>query len=175
MTELCQRNQLKPFAEPAVPSDDEAIRYLKQSIAQGKHWYIALLEAIRLWTKAEEDYNGRKYRYLIGGEALDWLLLAERLCQEVVIPEDDLTDLLFFGKSPVELSKEEFKKQLLGQELANGLELFESIEQHRFHVTRNNSLFFFFTLSHGLIESFSSSRNSKLFFIKKAFYLKDNV
>jgi len=115
MTEFCQRNQLKPFAGTAVSSEDEAIHYLQQSIAQGKHWYIALLEAIRLWIKADEDYNGRKYRYLIGGEALDWLLLAERLCQEVVIPEDELTDLLFFGKPPLELDREQFR-HLIGED-----------------------------------------------------------
>jgi len=117
MTELCQRNQLQPLAETSVSSEDEAIRHLKQAIAQGEHWYIALLEAISLWTTAEEDYNGRRYRYLIGGEALDWLLLAERLCQEVdyLIPEDELTALLFFGKPPLEVDSEQFR-HLVGED-----------------------------------------------------------
>ena len=64
-------------------TDAEAIRYLKQAIADGKHWYIALLEAMGLWGSAEEVCNGRVYRYLIAGEAFDWLLLAERLCGAV--------------------------------------------------------------------------------------------
>ena len=91
--------------------DARAIQYLKQAIVQGKHWYIALLESIRLWESPEEEYNGRRYRYLIGGEAFDWLLLAERLCQEVngYIPENEYIDLLFFDKPPVELSKDEFR------------------------------------------------------------------
>lgn len=103
-------NQLQPFGPTAVSGDSEAIRHLKEAIAQGRHWYIALLEAAGLWTKAEETYNGRNYRYLIANEAFDWLLLAERLCEEVnhLVPEKELIDLLFFGKAPIELSKEEF-------------------------------------------------------------------
>ena len=111
MTELCQREQLQPLAETSVSSEDEAVRHLKQAIAQGKHWYIALLEAIGLWTTEEEEFNGRRYRYLIGGEALDWLLLAERLCQEVnhLVPEDELIALLFFGSPPLELDSKQFR------------------------------------------------------------------
>ena len=40
-------------------SDAKAIERLKQAVASGKHWYIALLEAIKLWKSAEEDYHGR--------------------------------------------------------------------------------------------------------------------
>ena len=91
--------------------DVEAIAHLKQAIASGKHWYIALLEAINLWSSAEENYNGRHYRYLINDEAFDWLLLAERLLEEIltVIPEQESIDLLFFDRPPLELTREEFK------------------------------------------------------------------
>jgi len=98
---------------PCSPAEnDEAIRHLKQAIASGTHWYIALLEAIGLWTDGEEIYNGRHYRYLIDGEAFDWLLLAERLCQEVdgLLPDDERIALLFHGEPPIRLSKEKFKK-----------------------------------------------------------------
>ena len=92
--------------------DAKAIEHLKQAIASGEHWYLALLEAIKLWNSAEEDYNERHYCYLIEGEAFDWLLLAERLCQEISdsIPEKEKNDLLFFDHPPLELTKEEFKK-----------------------------------------------------------------
>jgi len=95
----------------------EAIPYLKQSLAEGKHWYIALIETIALWTLTEETYNGHHYRYLIAGEAFDWLLLAERLCHEIdgLIPEEEKVNLLFWGKPPLDLSKEEFKA-LIGNE-----------------------------------------------------------
>jgi len=35
-------------------NEAEVIRYLEQAISGGKHWYIALLEAIGLWSTAEE-------------------------------------------------------------------------------------------------------------------------
>lgn len=92
--------------------DSRAIQHLKESVANGKHWYLALLESIKLWKSAEETYKRRRYCYLIDDEAFDWLLLAERLCQEIPehIPEKERINLLFFDRPPVELPKEEFKK-----------------------------------------------------------------
>lgn len=88
------------------------IRQLKEAIASGKHWYLALLGAIGRWRVAEETVEGRSYKYLIDGEAFDWLLLAERLCQAVdgFLPEDEKMALLFHGKPPLELTADEFKK-----------------------------------------------------------------
>jgi len=104
------KDQLQSFGETDVSSDNEAIRYLKESVIQGEHWYIALLEAIERWTISEESYNDRDYRYLIANEAFDWLLLAERLLAEVdnLVPEDEVVSLLFHGKTPLELPGEEF-------------------------------------------------------------------
>ncbi len=101
-----QSSQLTPAG------DAEATRHLKQAITSGKHWYIALLEAIGLWTKAEETHNGHTYRYLIAGEAFDWLLLAEHLCEAVdgLLPDDEKITFLFHGKPPLNLSIERFKK-----------------------------------------------------------------
>jgi len=101
-----QSSQLTPAG------DTEAIRHLEQAIISGKHWYIALLEAIGLWKATEETYNGRTYRYLIAGEAFDWLLLAERLCETVdgLLPDDEKTAFLFNDKPPLDLTVEEFKK-----------------------------------------------------------------
>ena len=104
-------------ATESVPAGDaEAISYLKQSIADGKHWYLALLGAIGLWTSAEEDYNDRPYVYLIDGEAFDWLLLAERLCDTVegLIPEKERDALLFYGRPPLELDAGEVR-ELIGE------------------------------------------------------------
>ena len=101
---------------PASTSGDaEAIEHLKRSIASGKHWFLALLEAIALWTSPEENYNGRHYQYLIGGEAFDWLLLAERLLKEVdsQVPEEEKVALLF-GQLPLPLSRREFR-ELVGE------------------------------------------------------------
>jgi hypothetical protein len=91
--------------------DSQAIQGLKSAIAKGRNWYVALLEAMRLWSSLAEDYNGRHYQYLVDNEAFDWLVLTERLCEELdgLIPEKERTNLLFFGIPPIELSKDEFK------------------------------------------------------------------
>ncbi len=95
--------------------DNDAIRHIKQGVVDGKTWYIALLEAIALWTCPDESYKGHHYQYLIDGEAFDWLLLSERLCKEISdsIPEKELIDLLFFGKLPIQMSEDEFR-ELIG-------------------------------------------------------------
>lgn len=92
--------------------DLRAIQHLKAAVSGGEHWYLALLEAIKLWKSVEETYKGRRYCYLIDGEAFDWLLLAERLCNEIddIIPEKDRINLLFFGRPPLDLTNDEFKK-----------------------------------------------------------------
>jgi hypothetical protein len=104
----------KPTVAPgaALAGDIEAVAYFKQSIASGRHWYLALLSAMGLWTSAEEVHRGRAYRYLIDGEAFDWLLLAERLCQTVddLLPEDEKNGLLFHGVPPLELRATEVGK-----------------------------------------------------------------
>ncbi len=96
--------------------DAPPVRHLKEAIASGTHWYIALLEAVAIWTSSQETYNGRHYQYLIAGEAFDWLLLAERLCEEIgdLVAEEEKVNLLF-GRPPLELSREEFRA-LIGPE-----------------------------------------------------------
>lgn len=103
-------------AKSLLASDAEAIRHLKQEIAGGRHWYVALLEAMGMWSSAMEEHNGRVCRYLIDGEAFDWLLLAERLCESVdgLLPVDEKEALLFDAKPPLKLSPEEVKS-LIGQ------------------------------------------------------------
>jgi len=107
-------NQL-PSSQLASAGDVEAIRHLKQGIAGGRHWYIALLEAIGKWTAAEESYDAHHYSYLIAGEAFDFLLLAERLCQAVdgLLPEEEKMALLFYERPPLKLTEGEFK-ELIG-------------------------------------------------------------
>lgn len=102
--------------EKASTNNTEVIRRLEQAITGGKHWYIALLEAIGMWTVAEEVHNQRRYCYLIAGEAFDWLLLAERLCDAVdgLLPDDEKSALLFYGKPPLKLTAEKFR-ELIGR------------------------------------------------------------
>ncbi|MCJ7653824.1 MAG: hypothetical protein MUO97_00730 [Dehalococcoidia bacterium] len=104
--------EAKNIPTTTAKGDARAIEHIKQAVATGKHWYTALLEAIKLWKSAEEDYQGRHLHYLIDGEAFDWLLLAERLSDEISesIPEKERINLLFFDLPPLELTREEFKK-----------------------------------------------------------------
>lgn len=77
-------------------------------------WFFALMAAVREWSLPEETVGDRAYRYLIGGEAFDWLLLAERLCDALgdLLPEDDVEVLLFHSRPPVELTEDDWKTLL---------------------------------------------------------------
>jgi hypothetical protein len=126
VTELDNR---LPFHHSATLGDAEVIRYLEHAITSGKYWYVALLESIGLWTTAEETHNGRTYCYLIDGEAFDWLLLAERLCQAVdrLLPYDEKIALLFYGQPPLNLAKEKFKELIGGDKYHQYLNYFYGI------------------------------------------------
>jgi hypothetical protein len=80
-----------------------------------EHWFLALLEAVRRWPLPAETVGDRTYRYLVGGEAFDWLLLAERLIAELgeLVPDEDAERLLFHERLPLETTESEFQ-QLLG-------------------------------------------------------------
>ena len=94
--------------------EHEPIAYMKDAVSFGKSWSVALLEAIGLWTQPEEELNGRKYRYLLHGEAFDWLLLAERFCDNLdgYIPPGECERLLFNGVLPLGLTLKSFKEML---------------------------------------------------------------
>jgi hypothetical protein len=62
------------------------------------------MRAIALWEAPGETVDGRTYRYLVGGEAFDWLLLAERLLDAVPgpVPQPEAERLLFEGVAPAD-------------------------------------------------------------------------
>jgi hypothetical protein len=92
-------------------TEDDPISFMRETIAAGEHWYIAMLKAMARWPTAEEVVDDRRYRYLIGGEAFDWLLLAERLVEELgpVVSAEEREALLFHGHPPLEIDDEEFQ------------------------------------------------------------------
>jgi hypothetical protein len=126
---LTDQDNRAASADLTPQSEAEVIGYLEQAIMAGHHWYTALLEAIGLWTTAEETHNERTYCYLIAGEAFDWLLLAERLCEVVdgLLPEDEKTALLFYGRPPLDLTKEEFEKLIGSSKYRQHLNYFYGI------------------------------------------------
>ena len=95
-----------------ISTSDEAVSHLRECITSGKHWYIALLESIGLWTAPGEIYQERHYQYVIASEAFDWLLLAERLCSTVdsLLPPQEKERLLLHAEPPLELDDGEFRR-----------------------------------------------------------------
>ncbi|HWO73059.1 MAG TPA: hypothetical protein VNN21_05835 [Dehalococcoidia bacterium] len=89
----------------------DPVAYLRQLVAAGEHWYIAVLKTMARWDQAEEVVEERRYRYLIGGEAFDWLLLAERLVDVLdgTVTPAEREALIFHGHPPLEVSDEEFQ------------------------------------------------------------------
>ena len=87
-------------AGPLVPAD--GVEAFRAALTAGEPWYPALLEVIGRWVSAEETVDGVHYRYLIAGEAFDWLRLAQRLLEAAgdAVPADEAERLLLFGLPP---------------------------------------------------------------------------
>lgn len=115
--------------KPPVTPEQEAVEHLRRSLLAGRDWPTALLEAIALWTAPEETCGERHYTYFIDGEAFDWLLLAERLLNDVedpstgagqgLVPEDEKEALLFNGRLPPGFDESRFK-EILGVDKYRG-------------------------------------------------------
>ncbi|MGE5594983.1 MAG: hypothetical protein ACM3S1_02980 [Hyphomicrobiales bacterium] len=97
-----------------LPAPDEAIARFRQSIRAGQHWFEALLDTVGRWRLPSEKVGDRQYTYLVAGEAFDWLLLAERLLNEVrdLVPARECEALLFEGRWPIEMDDEEFARRV---------------------------------------------------------------
>ena len=100
--------------ETSIATVPDALLHLRTDLATGVPWQKAILEAVGRWTIAEETIDGRKYLYLLQGEAFDWLLLAERLCAGVgeAIPAEDTERFLFSGQIPGAVDEEQFRDYL---------------------------------------------------------------
>jgi hypothetical protein len=131
-------------------ADREALDHFERALSEGRHWFRALLEAVALWRAPEEQVGERHYRYLIDGEAFDWLLLAERLTDAVdgVVSPAEREALLFFDRAPIELDDGEFKRligpakyvahlnYLYGVVVEEALQLAVEEEVHKEHRSR---------------------------------------
>ena len=94
-----------------------AVRAFAAALAEGDHWYTALLGAVRLWSRDEERYDGRSFRFMIAGEALDLLLVMERICWDVrhALPQEEYNALFFYARPPHTHSDRDFA-HLLGED-----------------------------------------------------------
>lgn len=98
--------------EQGVESPAEIIAAMRAAVLAGTPWFEALLAAIARWRQPEESAGGRTYRYLVGGEAFDWLLLAERILDELaeIIPAAEKDALIYHGRAPGDVSEEQFRR-----------------------------------------------------------------
>jgi 8-oxo-dGTP pyrophosphatase MutT (NUDIX family) len=92
-----------PYVNGAAFDDDariDALTLFRAALDAGDPWFDAMMRAIALWESPRETVSGRQFQYLIGGEAFDWLLLAERLLEDAAIPAEDAERMLFEAKPP---------------------------------------------------------------------------
>ena len=91
------------------------IAAFRADLIAGRPWTEALLAAIAAWDVTEEEVAGREYRYLVGGEAFDWLVLAERLVDAVdtaLLPALEVEALLLDEQWPQPMTEEAFQQAL---------------------------------------------------------------
>ncbi len=102
--------------EPAALDPGAGVACFREQLELGEPWYPALLGVIGRWAAAEEDVDGVLYRYLIAGEAFDWLRLAERLLEAAgeLVPAEEAERLVLFGLPPDggEAQGEEFARSI---------------------------------------------------------------
>ncbi len=102
----------EPIPEEGPLSPTQGERALIADLDAGEPWHPALLRVIARWVAPEEELDGERYHYLIGGEAFDWLLLAQRLLDAAGerVPEAERETLLRFGVSPGDEDEEAFER-----------------------------------------------------------------
>lgn len=91
-----------PNTNTMVSADLDTISFLRSRLMMGLPWDQVLFQAIGKWTTSSEEFMGQTNKYVIQGEAFDWMLLAQRLYCEVgdLIPDVDMGRLLLRGELP---------------------------------------------------------------------------
>ena len=105
----------EPAATASVSrTTQDILQELASSITQGTPWHLALLEAVGRWPLADEEVDGVRHRYILMGEAFDWLALAGRLLDEVdgLVPPDERDALIFNNRLSDHVSESEFADYL---------------------------------------------------------------
>ena len=139
-------------ADDADTDDVNPIEHMLSALRGGVDWPTAMLQAMAYWRAPQETIDGNRRNYFIGGEAFDWLLMAERLCEAAgdLIPSDEQEALLFDGRFPDTFDAARFK-ELLGAHKHSGylnyfygvvveeaLQLAVEGEVHKRHISNGN-------------------------------------
>jgi hypothetical protein len=108
-----------PLAQESIDSyGASALTHLVSDMDVGAPWGFALVHAIGRWTPPREWVDGVQLTYLLGGEAFDWLVLAERLLRGVeqispgLLPKEPVERLLMAGQLPDDLPSSVFREAL---------------------------------------------------------------
>ena len=107
-----------PFQHASSLAPVSAVDALVGAVRTGASWGDALVTAIGQWPTPAEVVDGVELRYLIAGEAFDWLLLAERLLRPLeadlpgAVPREAKERLLFRGELPEGVTAERFREGL---------------------------------------------------------------
>ncbi len=125
-----------------------ALIHFQDGLKTGEKWPLLILETLAMWASPVETYRGRKYNYFIAGEAFDWLLLSERLCESAgnAIPRKEKMELIFSGEFPPDINTDIFKRTLgvdkyraslnyfYGIVVENALQLATELEIQKHHI-----------------------------------------
>lgn len=107
--------------EPVIVSLGEApeaapdpLRHFDAELKAGVHWYPAALRACGRWRLASETHQGRRLAYLVAREALDLVLLIDRVAstRRDAVPRAERDELRFHGCPPVYVPSQEFAAAL---------------------------------------------------------------
>lgn len=99
--------------ESAATDPEELLQRFRIHASNPKtNWRLALIETMSLWSLASEEIDGRKFVYLLAGEAFNWRILAERILSAPDIPvsEEDREEFLLDPALPAGLKEEEFRR-----------------------------------------------------------------
>ncbi len=105
-----------PAEGPLEPT--EGVEAFLRALEAGTPWYDALLDVVARWVAPDEDVGGVTYRYLVGGEAFDWLRLAQRLIEAAdlwlpgTVPAIEAERLLFAGLAPGREDEDAFARAI---------------------------------------------------------------
>ncbi|MCY3958804.1 MAG: hypothetical protein OXG65_10980 [Chloroflexi bacterium] len=92
----------------------DPLRRFDAELEAGSHWYLAALRACGEWRLADEVHQGRRLTYLVAGEALDLVLLIDRIAstRRDAVPRVERDELRFHGRPPVFVPGDTFASAL---------------------------------------------------------------
>ncbi|MCY3747764.1 MAG: hypothetical protein OXG64_00580 [Chloroflexi bacterium] len=103
--------------EPIVVAPGEApeaaadpLRRFDAELEAGSHWYLAALRACGQWRLADEVHQGRRLTYLVAREALDLVLLIDRIAstRRDAVPRAERDEFRFHGRPPIYVTGDAF-------------------------------------------------------------------